>query len=255
MDVDDLGRLFQYGFGQGEGSRASLARISTLSFQLSLFFEGWVKRLCERHANLIYAVYAGGDDVFLIGPWDRMPGLAREIAADFQRYTGGNPDAHISGGLAFIHGKYPVYQAAEDAKESLDKAKEVTGKDAFSFLGQAWKWQDFDQVVVKFDRLVKLVGDSKNGGLGGPQAILQTLRQLAQDEADKAKRSKGRPVWGPWMWHGAYQLTRMAERARNLDLKKELVAIHDELSKNNYGEIAQWGLAARWAQLWLREKE
>jgi hypothetical protein len=91
--------------------------------------------------------------------------------------------------------------------------------------------------------------------LGGPQAILQVLRQLAQDEADKAKQLKGRPVWGPWMWRGVYLLIRMAERAtRNEPLKVELGAIRNELSQNDYRDIRQWGTAARWAQLWLREK-
>ncbi len=252
MDVDDLGRLFQ----QGLGDYATLARISTLSFQMSLFFEGWVKRLCERYPDLIYAVYAGGDDVFLIGPWDRMPALGSSIAADLGRYVGGNPDVHVSGGLAFIHGKYPVYQAAEDAHEALEQAKALDGKNAFSFLGLAYKWDEFAQVTTKFERLKKLVNDPAQDGLGGPQAILQVLRQLAQDEADKAKQFKGRPVWGPWMWHGVYLLVRMAERAtRNDKLKDELNAIRNELSKNDFRDIRQWGTAARWAQLWLREQQ
>ena len=262
MDVDQLGDLFSYGFGEGEKSLASLARISTLSFQLGLFFEGWIKRLCEQldaqqGRELIYAVYAGGDDVFLIGPWDQMPILAQSIATELSRYAGGNPDVHLSGGVAFVHGKYPVYQAAEDAREALEQAKHIDAdKNAFSFLGRAWKWNEFQQVAEKQQRLLKIVGkpNEVDGGLGGPQAILQTLRMLAQDEADKAKRSKGRPVWGPWMWLGAYQLTRMAKQAeRNEPLKDALLAIRDELSTNNYGDIAQWGTAARWAQLWLRD--
>lgn len=263
MDVDQLGDLFSYGFGEGEQSLASLARISTLSFQLGLFFEGWIKRLCEQlntrqGRELIYAVYAGGDDVFLIGPWDQMPMLAQTIAAELSRYAGNNPDVHLSGGLAFVHGKYPVYQAAEDAMNALEQAKHIDkDKNAFSFLGRAWKWSEFQQVFEKQQRLLKIVGDPDevDGGLGGPQAILQTLRKLAQDEDDKAKRLKGRPVWGPWMWLGAYQLARMAEREgkKNPDLQRELLAIQKELSANNYGDIAQWGAAARWAQLWLRD--
>jgi CRISPR-associated protein Csm1 len=263
MDVDQLGDLFSYGFGEGEKSLATLARISTLSFQLSLFFEGWIKRLCEQlnaeqGRELIYAVYAGGDDVFLIGPWDQMPRLAQTIANELSRYAGGNPDVHLSGGIAFVHGKYPIYQAAEDAKEALEQAKHIDAdKDAFSFLGRAWKWSEFKRVAEKQQRLLKIVGDPEKveGGLNGPQAILQTLRQLAQDEADTAKRLKGRPVWGPWMWHGAYQLTRMAEREgkKNDVLQWEVLAIRDDLSANDYSDLGQWGAAARWAQLWVRK--
>ncbi len=262
MDVDQLGDLFSYGFGEGEKNLATLARISTLSFQLALFFEGWIKRLCEQlnaeqGRELIYAVYAGGDDVFLIGPWDQMPQLAQAIAGELSRYAGGNPGVHLSGGIAFVHGKYPVYQAAEDAQVALEQAKHIDeGKNAFSFLGRAWKWAEFKQIAEKQQRLLKIVSDPQvvEGGINGPQAILQTLQRLAQDEADTAKRLKGRPVWGPWMWLGAYQLTRMAEREgkKNAPLQQELMAVRNELSANNYGEIAQWGAAARWAQLWLR---
>jgi CRISPR-associated protein Csm1 len=251
MDVDNLGDLFGKGFGEGEKNLATLSRIAALSFQMGLFFEGWVKKLCAEQAGLIYAVYAGGDDVFLIAPWSIVPGLAQKIVADLNAYTGENPDVHLSAGMTFIHGKYPVYQAAEDAKDALDQAKAVDGKNAFSFLGQAWKWETFVQVYAKFERLEKLVNKD-----GAPQAILQTLRQFALDEADKAKQSKGKPVWGRWMWLGAYMLKRMAEREeeRKPKVAEELLKIRDELGKDDYREIGQWGAAARWAQLWLREK-
>jgi len=256
MDVDNLGELFIKGFGVGADNLATLSRIAALSFQLAFFFEGRVKKLCAEKSNLIYAVYAGGDDVFLIAPWNLVPELARKIVADLADYTR-NPDVHLSAGMAFIHGKYPVYQAAEDAKDALDQAKGMPDrkKNAFSFLGQAWKWSEFESVNAKFVRVKKLVSDPMEEGLGAPQAILQSLRQFALDEADKAKRLNGRPVWGKWMWLGAYMLKRAAERAKQDDLKKELGDIGKELSANEYREIGQWGTAARWAQLWLREKQ
>jgi CRISPR-associated protein Csm1 len=255
MDVDRLGELFSRGFGQADNSRATLARLAALSFQLSVFFEGWVKRLCEQSPASIYAVYAGGDDVFLIGPWDQMPALAATISSDLAAFAGHNPDVHLSGGLVFIHGKYPVYQAAEDAKSALDAAKAMPDQNAVNFLGQAWTWPEFERVTAKHARLLNLVRGEEASGLDGPQAILQVLRQLAEDEADKAKQLGNRPVWGPWMWQGAYLLTRMAERARRKKpaLESALLAVRDELSADNYRELRLWGAAARWAQLLLRK--
>lgn len=263
MDVDNLGLVFQKGLGEA----ATLARLSTLSFQMSLFFEGWVKTLCETgdYAGLIYAVYAGGDDVFLIGPWDRMPGLAQNIRQDFAAYTGGHLAMHLSAGIAFIHGKYPVYQAANDAAEALEQAKALDGKNALSFLGRAWKWEQFAQVDEKRQRLNRLVrktngrtgaDEEQAEGLDGPQAILQILQTLAADEADAAHRRHGRPVWGPWMWRGVYMLTRMAERSKSKhpQLAERVLEIRDALDKNNYGDINQWGTAARWAQIENRER-
>jgi CRISPR-associated protein Csm1 len=266
MDVDNLGDIFSAGFsnvavtgGSKRGNLATLARLSTLSFQVSLFFEGWIKQICESglYEQVVYAVYAGGDDVFVIGPWDRMPGLAQDIVDDFSAYTASHPSLHLSAGLAFIGGKYPVYQAAEDADGALEQAKDVSGKDAFSYLGTPWKWDVFSEVTNKYRRLRKLVAGREVDleGLEGPQAILQVLRQLASDEADTAKRLKGRPVWGPWMWRGAYLLTRMAQRYEKQKpaLAREIESIRDELNKENYTSISQWGTAARWTQLEIRK--
>jgi len=257
MDVDNMGNIFSKGFGSDSEDSpnrnlASLARLSTLSFQFSLFFEGWIKRICEDYPNLIYAVYAGGDDLFLITPWDIMPELAQKINNAFHEYTGHNPDIHLSGGMAFIGGKYPIYQAANDAGEAEDTAKKLKGKDAFAFLGKAWKWDDFKNIQKKQERIIELITTEKDGGLGGSQSIIQKLRQLAADEAKKADK-KGRPVWGPWMWLGAYYFTRMAEKSKD-PLKVELKRLRDDLDKNDYKEIAQWGVAARWAQIEIRKK-
>lgn len=264
MDVDDMGSVFNSGFA-GEPNKdkndkdkndkdkniASLARLSTLSFQLSLFFEGWLKVICQQNLfkGLVYAVYTGGDDLFLIGPWDIMPKLALEINRQFHKYTCNNQDLHISGGMAFIGGKYPVYQAAEDAGEAEDLAKSITGKDAFAFLGSAWKWEQFETICCNKKTIVDIVKELK-----GPKELIDKLRKLAADEQAKADKF-GRPIWGPWMWRGAYYFTRMKEQYKDKEeLTGKLEKIHDDLENNEYQNIALWGTAARWAQLETRKK-
>lgn len=264
MDVDNAGGLFQEGFAgdaqAGEQNLITLARLSTLSFQLSLFFEGWVKRLCEQkeckdkeNKALVYAVYAGGDDLFLISPWDIMPNLAMKIRKAFSDYTHANPDVHLSGGMAFIHGKYPVYQAAEDAGEAEEAAKRMEGKDAFYFLGQPWKWSAFEDLSKKKEKLLEIV--KKQDGAEGPQSILQLLRLLAASEA-QAVSLHGRPLWGPWMWRGMYRFTRLAKQYENnkRELSEKLIELRDEIGSENYTHISTWGTAARWAQLLVRKK-
>lgn len=261
MDVDNLGDIFGRGLMEKQNgedrSLATLARVSALSFRMSLFFEGWVKRLCEQpdYANKIYPVYAGGDDLFLIGPWNLMPMLAKQIADDFAEYVGHNPDVHLSAGMALIHGKYPIYQAADDAKDELDKAKAPEIKNAFAFLGQAWRWGEFGAVVQMFERLKRLVESKTEGGLGGSRAVLQALRQFARDDGEKAEKAS-RPVWGAWMWRAAYQFVRWEEQAgKGSDLGKALSGIHDDLSQDDYQTLPRWGAAARWAQLIMRERD
>jgi CRISPR-associated protein Csm1 len=257
MDVDNLGAIFKEGFkdpADSSKSIATLARLSTLSYQMSLFFEGWVKRMCEQTSPDIYAVYAGGDDLFLIAPWHLVPGLAQSVNEAFARYTAGNPDIRISGGMAFIHGKYPVYQAAEDAREALEKAKGLPGKNAFTFLDHAWKWDTFKQIAGNKESLISIL----SGEESGPQSLLQVLRQLAEMQAEKAGKKKDQLVWGPWMWKGDYQLTRMVEREdkKHSPAAGKIKNILEDMHTGDifYQHIDRWGAAARWAQLVLRKQ-
>jgi CRISPR-associated protein Csm1 len=268
MDVDNLGDVFSKGLGE----RVTLARLSTLSFRMSLFFEGWIERICQREPfkGLIYAVYAGGDDVFLIGPWDLMPKLAATISKEFNIYTGKHPDLHISGGMSFIHGKYPVYQAAEDAGEAEDQAKDFPGKNAFSLLGRPLAWDQFEELLDDYKKLLYLVGEEEKEDeksieaeigrkpLGGPHALLQTLYELAE-EKEKHQKRDGRLEWGPWIWHGVDRLVRMEKRHKEdkafaagvKEIRKDVTKIEI----NNPKDIDYWGLAARWAQLRLRKPQ
>ncbi len=250
MDVDNLGDIFSKGLGK----QATLARLSTLSFQISLFFEGWLKRIVEepKWQDLIYTVYAGGDDLFLLGPWELVPALAQRIVKDFHDYTGGHPDLHISGGMAFIDGKYPVYQAAEDAEEAESLAKNG-GKNAFAFLGEIWRWDEFEQLVQKKVRLINLVRGETNNGQEGPKDLLTIFRNLGRMESDAA-RGRKRPVWGRWMWLGAYLLKRASKRYENSkpSLAQELEQLRQDFENDRYANILQWGVAARWAQLETR---
>lgn len=249
MDVDGLGEIFKHGLG----NRATLTRLATLSFRMSLFFEGWLKKICEKDGreNLIYTVYAGGDDVFLLGPWDIMPEIAQDIVNDFAEYTGHVLDFHLSAGLAFIGGKYPIYQAADDAKEFLEQAKSLDGKNAFSYLDTTWKWSEFSEIANKQKQIEHLVTSKDKGGLGGPRSLIQILRRLSSD-ADLHAHGKNRRTWGHWIWMGMYSITRMMEQNKTIAL--EIKSIQDSLHNKNYENINQWGAAARWTQLKTRKK-
>ncbi len=251
MDVDNLGDIFS----KGLGSSFSLSRMATLSFQISLFFEGWLKKIVEMEEwnNLVYTVYSGGDDLFLLAPWDRVPYLARQIVEDFNNYTGQHRGLHISGGMAFIDGKYPIYQAADDAAEAEKIAKQEN-KNAFGFLGKRWQWESFDDLAKRKDALIELIQGINEGETSGPKSIIQTLRNLAKIEEDAGKDRLEKPLWGRWMWMGAYYLARMEERYKNdLVLRGKIAAIRQQLGE--FKNMETWGAASRWAQLQIRNKK
>ncbi len=218
MDVDDLGAIFAEGFRnpQTQTSRASLARVASLSFALSLFFEGWVGELCARinrevvvdipseegghvdRVEAVYAVYSGGDDLFIVGRWDVLPKLAYAIHSDLTRYAAGTDRLHLSAGITLHGGKYPLYQAAEEAREALDSAKAQEGKNAVCFLGRSLQWAQWDELTAVRDELHTLVSVNN-----APRAILQSLLQLYDDydhalrAATPNKAGEAQILWGP----------------------------------------------------------
>ncbi|MDI6727165.1 MAG: type III-A CRISPR-associated protein Cas10/Csm1, partial [Smithellaceae bacterium] len=72
-DVDNLGLLFAYGLhgNDDQGNRFTIGRYATFSRMMDRFFTAYLPQLFAGHAEYAdtYTVFAGGDDLFLIGPW------------------------------------------------------------------------------------------------------------------------------------------------------------------------------------------
>jgi CRISPR-associated protein Csm1 len=267
MDVDNLGQMFS----QGLGEKATLSRVATLSFAMSLFFEGWVAQIAAgvndeaakddpkraKLKGLLYSIYSGGDDLFIVGAWDLLPRLAERINQDLAIYTGGHPGIHASGGIALAGSKYPLYQAAEDAHEAEQAAKTShyngQSKNALNFLEQTIPWARFEEVKQRQKMLAGLVQAKK-----APMALLRRLNQLYAEyaEANRKLARQGQTekvYWGPWHWHSAYSLGRLADRHK--EAREEIKQLRDELSLENFKNIEWVGLAARWAELLERKSE
>ena len=267
MDVDDLGDLFVGGFGK-EGS---LVKTTALSQAMSLYFEGWVGRLCEQvdgGRNAIYSIYSGGDDLFIIGAWHLMPELAHAISQDLRRYAANHPAVHVSGGITLHHGKFPLYQMAQAADKALEAAKRrgedaprtrgakqsSDKKNALTFLNRTVSWAEYEDVKGQFEHLLDLMMRK------APASLLQRLLQLdalyQQHKQEQHRQGKKQAVyWGPWHWQSVYQLARLADSQgkRNKAVADGITAIRNQLSGDNFKQIEQIGLAARWAQLYTRK--
>lgn len=264
MDVDDLGQLFVSRLrAGGQSQEGTLSHAAALSSSLSLFFEGWVGELCRRQENHprpnsagdgvepIYSIYSGGDDLFIVGAWDILPGLAHRIALDLNRYSSGQ--VHASAGITLHGGKYPLYQAAQEAHSALDSAKDVPGKNAVSFMGECVSWSRWDEVASLKERLLSLIEQDHVG-----RGLLHTLLRLyAEYQSQKkvihqrgdgfTRTGRSQVIWGPWMWRGTYLLSRYESRAPE-QARAELKAFRDELAHDNFTAIEFVGLAARWVE-------
>ena len=193
-DVDNLGKIFEGGLGEDR----TISRVSNLSSMLSMFFRGWMKKICEgeEYKDKVYAIYSGGDDHFIVGSWDRMPELGKKIYADFRAFTCRNPNITLSAGITIAPSeKYPLYQAADLAREALDKSKGLEEKDGIAFLAMPMKWDMFSGEVTKLKEDLKRLLEA-----GVSRALLQKL-YVIHDEYESDR-------YGRWRWLLAYVIAR-----------------------------------------------
>lgn len=167
-DVDWLGAVFMAGI---PGKYRTLSRSAALSRSLSMFFAKIITDVCckklpkgqkpfylfnEKPGNrLIHVVYAGGDDVFLVGAWDDLLEMAVDLREAFRRYTNGK--LSFSAGWGIFSPTYPVIRMAQDTGDLEDKAKKTKPtKDSLALFGVSteegqmtpvFSWQDFQENV------------------------------------------------------------------------------------------------------------
>ncbi|MBW7886060.1 MAG: type III-A CRISPR-associated protein Cas10/Csm1 [Caldilineaceae bacterium] len=270
MDVDNLGKLFS----EGLGASATLSRVASLSFAISLFFEGWVAQLAGQVAgDRLYSVYSGGDDLFFVGSWDAVVEFARVVRAELTDYAAGHPGIHTSAGIALVGGKYPLYQAARDAGDAEESAKgyrqpDGHAKDAICFLGEVQPWErfgleaecsgGFGSVHQLYHLLADMSGEGDEGGNAPKSVIRQLLQQYEhysrvlrdrqKEGRDVNRQGQPQTVWGPWMWRTYYLLKRKAGK----DTRGEIGRLADRLEPSEFLNIEWIGLAARWAEIKTR---
>lgn len=163
MDVDNLGLIFSTGLDTLRTEKRkvenlrSISRLSTISRQMSLFFAINIEILCrdiftewqndEKNkwahkkdvSNIFYLVFAGGDDLVVVGPWDRVIDLARRIRKSFKDFTCHNPNISLSSGIYICKPKFPVSIAADKADEALKQAKDA-GRNRITVMGKTFVW-------------------------------------------------------------------------------------------------------------------
>jgi len=145
-DVDNLGLLMGCGLPE---KQFTLSRMATLSRQLDAFFSVYLPSLLAGHDEFkdIYTVFAGGDDLFLIGPWNRMAYLASYLQKRFTEYVCANSAITFSAGITLHKSHVPVDKLAAAAEEALEQSKDAEGKNSVTMFGQTVRWQDFKALL------------------------------------------------------------------------------------------------------------
>lgn len=149
-DVDNLGLVFSMGFG----SNFSLASYTMLARMLNHFFSGYLMEVIRENFPDIYVVFAGGDDVFVIGPWTDTIEFGMRMEEDFRKFCGNNPAITISAALPLVKAGLPMRAMKEEAEEWLDcRSKEYAdksgSKNAVTIFHVSAHWEEARKLLGK----------------------------------------------------------------------------------------------------------
>ena len=199
-DVDNLGAAFISGFISDTKENPyhfnTFSRYADLSRALSMFFKVGVSKIVSGNVNgvedvkdtyrlwnkdtsekgHIHIIYSGGDDVFLVGPWDELIEVAIDIRNRLKDLTGGK--ITMSAGLGMFTHNFPITKMAEITGNLESTAKDMPEKDSIALFGfdtenegnaprcrHVYTWDRFIQSVLgeKFNMLQSILAISKEG--------------------------------------------------------------------------------------------
>jgi CRISPR-associated protein Csm1 len=175
IDADHIGEQFRALGGDP-------TRTWALSRLLHGFFWQHVQETIRRDFLWIYPVYGGGDDLFVIGPWDQALNFAARLAADFSEATGNG--LTFSAGLALSKPREHILTKSDEAEHLLRQLKEEGPRASIAALGCRIPWGDFGGLL---ETARTLTAWHEEGRL--PSAFLQNVLELSI-----RGRGSGRPA-------------------------------------------------------------
>ncbi|GKS80586.1 type III-A CRISPR-associated protein Cas10/Csm1 [Ligilactobacillus pabuli] len=201
-DVDDLGYAFMAGFSeQGQGENNTFSRTATFSRSMSMFFKAYINEFLQE--NHLTVIYAGGDDVFVLGAWDEVIDFTVLLRQNFRKWT--NEKLTLSAGIGLFADKTPINIMARVTGELEDKAKDA-GKNRICLFDQHEVFE-FDEFIDEiYQEKLPIIRDFfKNENDKGNSFIYKLLELIRQ--RDNTNRIAFARI--------AYYLSRLEEVARN----------------------------------------
>ncbi len=156
-DVDNLGLLMACGLRK---KLYTVSRMASLSRQLDHFFSLYLPDFLsnsEKFQN-VYTVFAGGDDLFLIGPWNRMIELATILENKFKDYVCQNPEITFSAGISLHKPHTPINALARASETALEQSKHG-GRKRITLFERTVEWPVFKALDAVRDELYQWATD------------------------------------------------------------------------------------------------
>ena len=229
-DVDGLGNIFSKGI-----RNSSISKTAALSRMLDYFFTGWLQNRID--GKNIYTVFAGGDDLFLIGAWNEITDLAGEIAEHLKKYSGFNRDVHISAGIILRKSSVPVREMAHDAEKALEKAKkgdsEKDNRDRINIFDITVKWEKYRSLMEYTKMLRSLYGGEDAASRGFMYRLLGFAENadLLERRANGKCRADEIASWleaAKWQARFRYLVSRNYGKSNN---REQIESLGDMISQ------------------------
>lgn len=207
-DVDNLGQAFVNGIPD---AYLSISRTASFSRLMSDFFKNYINHLLQEHQYKINVIYAGGDDLFMIGVWQDILNFSLILKKKFDEFT--QNKLTLSAGIGLYREKFPVARmamltgeledAAKDYRESLDSPYPTKNAIALFDSSRVFSWQ-----TLEFDILEKLAFITEKFEMFDDtgKAFIYRLIELLRGVDDRQQINIARL---------AYTLAKMSESEKN----------------------------------------
>ena len=148
-DIDKLGDTFRAFY------KEDFKKFNRLSREVEFFFSDYITSLVARRDN-VYTVFAGGDDLFLIGEYREIVDLAKEVREEF--YSFSLNKTTISMGLVMFKPSTPITFVSKMADDAEKRAK--IERDSIDIFGVAMKFEEFYEIENSFNKVVRYLKDN-----------------------------------------------------------------------------------------------
>ncbi|WP_173030571.1 hypothetical protein [Campylobacter sp. CCUG 57310] len=215
-DVDNMGN-----FIKNSDVTQSFANFDTFSKGINNFFSLYVPRKMKEKFENSYTVFAGGDDLLIVGSYDQMIELALFVRQEFMKFIK-TKGLSISFGIILAKPSTPISFLAQTSEKWLESSKEMDGKDAITIFGETAKWDSYLSVRSKIlDEFVKFNIDNT--------AFLYRLLELCEMSKNVCEDVRNT------MWKSklSYSFTRNMQSKQGGGDMNELLLMLNNVIENN----------------------
>lgn len=235
MDMDNGALIFHRGFPP---EKQTFSRYLALSRGLDLFFSYYVPYLCQRTFRGIYNVFTGGDDLFVVGPWDEVLCFAKEINERFKKYTCLNEAFSLSAGYVITKPHLPVYKFSDKAEAYLKHTKTKDKKNrprkrGITLFGVYVPWREFEELENLRETLEKLYTEEilKNSHLYKLNEITEMVRLSRLFEEEEISLDKSGEyfshlhalTWPSKLYY--FTVRNLQPREKNIETLEEILKL------------------------------